>query len=65
MKSCIKAALIRAVRTCAQTAVATVGTAALLSHVDWMAELSASVLGGILSLLTSAATGLPEAGSDE
>ena len=65
MKSFIKAALIRAVRTFAQTAVATVGTTALLSQVDWLAVLSASVLGGILSLLTSVATGLPEARCDE
>ena len=65
MISFIKAALIRAARTCAQTAVATVGTTALLSQVDWLAVLSASVLGGILSLLTSIATGLPEAQGDE
>ena len=65
MKSFIKAALIRAVRTCAQTAAATVGTTALLSQVDWLAVLSASALAGILSLLTSVATGLPEARGDE
>ena len=65
MKSFIKAALIRAARTCAQTAAATIGTSALLSQVDWLAVFSASVLGGILSLLTSAATGLPEAKDDE
>ena len=65
MKSFIKAALIRAVRTCAQTAVATVGTTALLSQVDWLTVLSASALAGILSLLTSVATGLPEARGDE
>ena len=65
MKSFIKAALIRALRTCAQTAVATVGTTALLSQVDWLEVLSASVLGGILSLFTSVATGLPEAKGDE
>ena len=65
MKSFIKAALIRAARTCAQTAVAVIGTTAFLSQVDWLAVLSASVLGGILSLLTSIATGLPEARGDE
>ena len=65
MNSFIKAALIRAVRTCAQTAAATVGTTALLSQVDWLAVLSASALAGILSLLTSVATGLPEAQGDE
>ena len=65
MKSFIKAALIRAVRTCAQTAAATVGTAVLLSQVDWLAVLSASALAGILSVLTSVATGLPEVQGDE
>lgn len=53
------AAGIRALKTCAQTAVATIGTAALMSEVSWPAVLSASVLAGILSLLTSLA-GLPE-----
>ena len=55
-----KAALIRAVRTIAQTAVATIGTAMVLSEVDWIMVGSASVLAGILSVLTSFATGLPE-----
>lgn len=55
------AAGIRALKTCAQTAVATIGTAALMSEVSWPAVLSASVLAGILSLLTSLA-GLPEVG---
>lgn len=53
-------AIIRAIRTMAQTAVATIGTAAVLSEVDWMFVLSASVLAGILSILTAVATGLPE-----
>ena len=53
------AAGIRALKTCAQTAVATIGTAALMSEVSWPAVLSATVLAGILSLLTSLA-GLPE-----
>lgn len=55
-----KAALIRAVRTIAQTAVAVIGTSAVLSEVNWVAVGSSSVLAGILSILTSIATGLPE-----
>ncbi len=60
MKDFWKAALIRAVRTVAQTAVATIGTAAVLEAVDWRMVVSASILAGILSILTSVATGLPE-----
>ncbi|MBR3237419.1 MAG: hypothetical protein IKF99_03180 [Oscillospiraceae bacterium] len=59
-KSFWRAAIIRAVRTIAQTAIATIGTAALISQVDWLAVVSASALAGVLSLLTSFATGLPE-----
>lgn len=59
MKKWFKAAGVRAVKTVAQTAVATIGTSALLSQVDWLAVASASVLAGILSLLTSLG-GLPE-----
>ena len=55
----IRAAGIRAIRTVAQTAAATVATAAVLSEVDWRMVASASALAGILSLLTSVA-GLPE-----
>ena len=55
-----KAALIRAVRTIAQTAIAAIGTTALISEVDWMMVLSTAALAGILSLLNSIATGLPE-----
>lgn len=55
----LKAAGVRALKTVAQTAVATIGTSAVLSQVDWRIVASASVLAGILSLLTSIA-GLPE-----
>lgn len=55
----IKAAGVRAVRTCAHTAVATIGTAAAMGEVNWLMVGSASLLAGILSVLTSVA-GLPE-----
>lgn len=55
----LRAALIRAVRTVAQTAIATIGTSAVLSDVNWKVVASASVLSGILSVLTAFA-GLPE-----
>lgn len=57
-----KAAGIRALKTVAQTAIATIGTSAMLEGVNWIAVLSASALAGILSLLTSIA-GLPEVGN--
>lgn len=59
MKKWWKAAAIRAVKTVAQTAIATIGTGALLSDVNWIAVASASAVAGVLSLLTSVA-GLPE-----
>ena len=65
MSNFFKAALIRAVRTIAQTAVATIGTTAVISEVDWRMVISASILAGILSILTSIATDLPEAPKSE
>ena len=55
-----KASLIRAIRTIAQTAVSLIGTAVVMSDVNWHIVISASILSGILSILTSVATGLPE-----
>jgi hypothetical protein len=58
-KTWIKAAGIRALKTVAQTAIATIGTSAVISEVNWIMVVSASALAGLLSLLTSVA-GLPE-----
>ena len=58
-KTWIKKAGVRATKTVAQTAAATIGTSALLGEVNWIALASASVLAGVLSLLTSVA-GIPE-----
>ena len=60
MNTFIKASIIRALRTICQTAVAVIGTAFVLADVNWWAVVSASILAGILSVLTSVATGLPE-----
>ena len=60
MNTFIKASLIRCIRTICQTAVAVIGTAFVLTDVNWWMVVSASLLAGILSILTSVATGLPE-----
>ena len=62
-KKWAKAAGIRAVKTVAQTAVSVIGVSAVMSDVNWLAVASASVLAGILSMLTSVA-GLPEVSKD-
>ena len=59
-KDFVKKAGIRAIRTVCQTAVATIGCAKLLSEANWKYVVSASILAGILSILTSIITGLPE-----
>lgn len=59
-KAFVKASINRAVRTIAQTAVALIGTSIAMSDVDWYLVISASILAGILSILTSIATNLPE-----
>lgn len=58
-----RAAGIRAIKTVAQTAIATIGTTALITDVNWAVVASASALAGVLSMLTSLA-GLPEVGAD-
>lgn len=55
-----KAALVRAIRTICQTAIATIGTTAVLEEVNWLLVASSSALAGLLSILNSIATGLPE-----
>lgn len=59
MKEWLKCAGIRAIKTVSQTAIATIGTAAVLGDVNWVMVASAAALAGVLSLLTSVA-GLPE-----
>ena len=63
-KEWLKAAAIRAIKTVAQTAVATIGTAVVIGEVDWLMVGSAALLSGVLSLLTSVA-GLPEVNVDK
>ena len=55
-----KAAAIRAIRTVAQTAIATIGTTAMIQDVNWAVVGSSALLAGLLSILTSIVTGLPE-----
>ena len=64
LKTWIKAAGVRAIKTVAQTAVATIGTSVVLTEVNWPVVASAAVLAGLLSLLTSVA-GLPEIKMDK
>ena len=63
-KAWLKAAGIRAIKTVAQTAVATIGTAAVINQVNWLMVVSASALAGVLSMLTSDA-GIPEVETKE
>lgn len=63
-KKWLKAAGVRAVKTVAQAAIAGIGTAAVLGQVDWKYVVSASVLAGVISILTSIA-GIPEAGTED
>lgn len=65
MKEWFKCAGIRAIKTVAQTAVATIGTAVALGDVNWVMVASAAALAGVLSLLTSVATGLPEVNNEK
>lgn len=65
MKEWLKCAGIRAIKTVAQTSIATIGTAAVLGDVNWVMVASAAALAGVLSLLTSVATGLPEVNNEK
>ena len=65
MKEWLKCAGIRAIKTVAQTAIATIGTAAVLGDVNSVMVASAAALAGVLSLLTSVATGLPEVNNEK
>lgn len=65
MKAFIKAASIRAIKTVCQTAIALISVGSVMSDIDWIQVGSASLLAGILSILTSVATGLPEVDDKE
>ena len=65
MKEWFTAAGIREIKPIAQTAIATIGTAAVLGDVNWVMVASAAALAGVLSLLTSVATGLPEVNNEK
>lgn len=65
MKKFLKAALIRACHTMAQYALALIGTAVLLSEVNWMMVLSGTLMAGIISFLKSCVIGMPEAPKNE
>ena len=63
-KKWVKASAVRAIKTMAQTAIATIGTSAVMGDVNWLMVASASTLSGIISVLTSVA-GIPEVGGSE
>lgn len=63
-KKWVKASAVRAIKTMAQTAIATIGTSAVMGDVNWLMVASASALSGIISVLTSVA-GIPEVGGSE
>lgn len=65
MSAFVRATIVRAIRTVCQTAVATIGSSVVISDVHWGVVVSASLLAGLLSVLTSIATGLPEADYEE